>query len=850
MPDNGKISRNVANLYQSIGGAYRLMFDFSNALNYLEESYNYFLIQENISKEELAGYAFNIAEAFYTSNQYTKAIQIINQYKEIADFENRISYYEILSFIQLENGNLLSAKRNYEEVLSLSEKGYKANSIYIAHLYLNYSNILISLKDFNLAQNYLSKAFAIIKETEPIFGETIAEYYRVSAVFATNKPIESNNKLEFNKHLKHNLTEEIDWYKKGLAALRYPENFSIDHLDDIDDVISLMSCIDFLKLIGDSYSDLAEIENSDYSTDKLTALSNAIINYQTVSILIQKSRKELYSDESKIQLSELENSTFYKLTKACYDTYCLTNDSSYIELAFQSSEQTKSSAVYDKISSDLAKENSLIPDTTVEKLNLLNSTITFYNERIFEENNSRYPDDSLLSEYGTKVLDADVKRIAFIKNLERDFPDYYELKYSSSSLSIKEIQSKMSEDEILIEYVFNETQESDENPTLHYFLIQKNNVEFQEIIIDRNFEKNIQSLFSFLSDKDFLNIKNAESVAFCKSSNYLYNKLLNPLKESLAHKKITIIPDGKINYIPFDALIESIPDTTKLIQFNRLDYCIKKYNFNYSNSANLLFKFKAPATKFNIKTIAFAPEYNNETFPVGPEKQLALAPLPGVQKEVDNIAKLVKTSIFKGIDASEKNFRKNVESFDILHLAMHAFINDSLPKYSRLAFSQNPQDEEFISEGWINTADIYNLNLNAKLTVLSACNTGIGQLKKGEGIMSLARGFQYAGCPAIIMSLWEVEDNAGTKIMSSFYKNFKSGKAKDESLREAKLEYLKSANSRQAHPHYWLSFVSIGDNSPLYKSYDFYFFVLLIIALSGIAIDQVIRMKKARKKRA
>ena len=116
--------------------------------------------------------------------------------------------------------------------------------------------------------------------------------------------------------------------------------------------------------------------------------------------------------------------------------------------------------------------------------------------------------------------------------------------------------------------------------------------------------------------------------------------------------------------------------------------------------------------------------------------------------------------------------------------------------------------------------------------------------------MSLARGFLYAGCPSIVMTLWEAEDNAGTKIMSSFYKFLKKGKAKDEALRMAKLEYLSEANPRLAHPHYWLGYVSIGDNSPLYRSYDFYFFSLLILAFIGIATEQILRIKKARKKRA
>jgi CHAT domain-containing protein len=220
-----------------------------------------------------------------------------------------------------------------------------------------------------------------------------------------------------------------------------------------------------------------------------------------------------------------------------------------------------------------------------------------------------------------------------------------------------------------------------------------------------------------------------------------------------------------------------------------------------------------------------------------------------VQKEVLHISKIINTTVFNGEDATEDNFRKYAEKYDILHLAMHAFINDSLPAFSSFAFTQN-NSEDLTKNGLLNTTDIYNFKLNAKLIVLSACNTGTGQLKKGEGIMSLARGFLYAGCPSIIMSLWEVDDESGTQIMTSFYKNLKKGKTKDEALRAAKLEYLNSVSSRRAHPHYWLGFVNIGDNSPLYISYDFYFFVILILALLGVGIDQAIRIKKARKKRA
>jgi CHAT domain-containing protein len=343
--------------------------------------------------------------------------------------------------------------------------------------------------------------------------------------------------------------------------------------------------------------------------------------------------------------------------------------------------------------------------------------------------------------------------------------------------------------------------------------------------------------------------KKEDSKQFCFSSNQLYKNLILPYKNLIKNKKITIIPDGKLSYIPFDALLENIPDTSKTIEFNQLSYLIRNYPINYSNSANLLFKQIPKNEKVRIKAIAFAPIYKEgESIEIAQQK-FPLIPLPGVQREVAQISEIINTNVFKGEEATEENFRKHAEKYDILHLAMHAFINDSLPAFSSFAFAQN-NSEDLTKNGLLNTTDIYNFKLNAKLIVLSACNTGTGQLKKGEGIMSLARGFLYAGCPSIIMSLWEVEDESGTQIMTSFYKNLKKGKTKDEALRSAKLEYLDSVSSRRAHPHYWLGFVNIGDNTPLYISYDFYFFILLILALSGIGIDQAIRIKKARKKRA
>ena len=507
--------------------------------------------------------------------------------------------------------------------------------------------------------------------------------------------------------------------------------------------------------------------------------------------MIQRARKEISDDKSKIQLTELEYAAFYQIIQISYSAYTITHDLKYLELAFQNAERIKSSSVFDKISDQLALENSLVPDSLMNQEKKLNNTISIFSEKLNNLQNNINPDSSLMNEYNTEIFAATRDREKLYRYIESNYKDFYDLKYSNSMLSANDIKEKLKNDQILIEYVLNETDTISE---IYSFLISSDKIEFYKQNVDSDFLNSVENVFQFMSNTGYMFTKNEDSKQFCVSSNALYKDLIYPFKNQIQNKNIIIIPDGKLSYIPFDALLENLPDTSKTIEFNHLSYLIKSYRINYSNSANLLFKQIPVTKKTKIKALAFAPVYKKgETIEIG-QKEMALVPLPGVQKEVQQISKIINAEVFEGEEATEDNFRKYVEKYDILHLAMHAFIEDSLPALSSFAFTQcNTEDP--IKNGLLNTADIYNLRLNAKLTVLSACNTGTGQLKKGEGIMSLARGFLYAGCPTIIMSLWEVEDESGTQIMTSFYKYLKKGKPKDESLRLAKLEYLESAIS-------------------------------------------------------
>jgi CHAT domain-containing protein len=143
---------------------------------------------------------------------------------------------------------------------------------------------------------------------------------------------------------------------------------------------------------------------------------------------------------------------------------------------------------------------------------------------------------------------------------------------------------------------------------------------------------------------------------------------------------------------------------------------------------------------------------------------------------------------------------------------MHTIMNDSLPMFSKLVFASTPDSS---NDGFLNTQEIYNMKLNARLVVLSACNTGSGKMRTGEGVMSMARAFLYAGCPSIVMTLWEVEDKSSATLVLDFYRYLFKGYSKPEALRLAKLEYLTNADPFKSHPYFWMGYIVIGDPSPI-----------------------------------
>lgn len=291
----------------------------------------------------------------------------------------------------------------------------------------------------------------------------------------------------------------------------------------------------------------------------------------------------------------------------------------------------------------------------------------------------------------------------------------------------------------------------------------------------------------------------------------LYQKLFRPLDAHLsAARKLIIVPDGALVYLPFETLVNETKPTPA--------YLLERFAISYAPSASALAALRAgkSITTANVKGfIAFGdPVYAKTESPAetATVRSFDLKQLPYTRTEVNEIAALFPVAdrqVFLGAEAQEEAVKTQpLQQYRYVHFAAHSSVDEENPARSGIILSLQADSKE---DGLLQMGEVMRLKLNANLVTLSACRTGLGKLLHGEGMIGLTRAFFYAGAESVAVSLWNVNDIATAALMRSFYKNLQQGKAKDEALRAAKLELLKGQQRAWRHPYYWAAFVLVGD---------------------------------------
>ncbi|SNR14985.1 CHAT domain-containing protein [Tenacibaculum jejuense] len=399
----------------------------------------------------------------------------------------------------------------------------------------------------------------------------------------------------------------------------------------------------------------------------------------------------------------------------------------------------------------------------------------------------------------------------FKDSIRTVFPKYFQLKSKTDLISLQEVQQNLDDDTVVVSYSIQNNNEENFIDTSIGLCISKNNI-LPFTLNSYTIKNEIQTFTKFIAKP--LNNKN-EIKQYNTVANSLYNSLFptDEIKDLIQNKKVVIIPDDNLQNIPFEAFVTDTTSNRFLIENTDISYA---YSMSFLNVNNNI-------SRTSEKEFAgFAPvEFENKK----------LTTLQHSAEEINSINNNLNGITLTGENVTKDSFLTNASNAKIIHLATHANVS----RKPVIHFSKDS----------LNLHELYTYKNNADLVVLSACETNVGELKRGEGILNLARGFFYSGSKSVVSSLWKVNDVATTELMTDFYTNLKDHQSKSEALNNAKRKYLKNHSLSQKSPYYWASFILIGDTNPTFESnYTIHY----IIAISTLFLFFFIFLKKEGNK--
>jgi len=479
-------------------------------------------------------------------------------------------------------------------------------------------------------------------------------------------------------------------------------------------------------------------------------------------------------------------------------------------------EKNKATVLLQSMNEADALQYATLPDSLLEQEKNLKIALAFHQQ---QKNEAIEYEDNIEAERIEKILFPErIQYDQLIKHLENNYPDYYRLKYQQNETQLAEVQYLLDEQSALLEYFIGDS-------SIYILSIQKNQSKLYQIKKPENWQQTIQEFQNCLKPKEVMKDEYTQKLfeAFTQNSYVLYQDLLQqPIADlNKSTTNIQIIPDAELNYIPFELLLTSEANITE-VNYKDLPYLLKQKSISYAYSAALLLEnVNTDEQTYTHDYAGFAPQYKNTDYDN----------LPFAEENVQRIAQLLKGNTYFKNEAIDKNFKSDIAQFKTFQLAMHGILNDDDPLSSKLIFANTgAKDYE------LHAYELYNMQIPAQLGVLSACETGIGKQAKGEGIMSLSRAFTYAGCNSLVMSLWNIEDESTADIVYSFFKYLKKGKAKDEALRQAKLDFLQNpSNDLKTHPIYWAGLVQSGNVSAVdFEKRNLSWIVILVLLGAGL----------------
>jgi CHAT domain-containing protein len=677
--------------------------------------------------------------------------------------------YNNIGLIEKQKKDYNAALDNFENVLGIWSYVYDNNHPNIAFTYSNIGQVFMEKNSLKQAEENLKLALEIYKRN---FGSKHPDIAAILNILGSLRLKQGQFKQSLNYFQEAIIANSPEFNEKDLY-----KNPSI--LSYYNPNLLLAS----LSLKARSFE-----EYHFNKTLKPKDLKIALSTLQSCDSLIDHIRQSRTSKADKVALGATASNLYEHAIKITLDLADVNlNKDKYNQLAFYFNEKSKASVLLEAISESNAKQFSGIPDSLIEKEQQLKADIAYYEQKLADK-----PDAKLEKSYRDKIFTLNRKYEAFTANLGKNFPEYYNLKFNISIATPKDIASSLDARSALISYFTGET-----SGRIYIFVVEKNSFKIINVAKQPKFERNITGLRNA--------IKYNSPEVFAECSYNLYSQLF-PKKISSKIQNLIIIPDGKLGTVPFEAFLDK---KQKGDDFSNAGFLVKKYALSYDYSATLLIQTMTKQ-QLDIKrsVMLFAPvDFKNV------ETKEVLTSLPATESEVLQIRQLFtdksfQTKSFIGSGATETEIKSaELSQYKYLHFATHGVVNETYPELSEIFLNCDKPKKE---DGNVYSGEIFNLKIKADLVTLSACQTGLGKVTKGEGIIGLSRALLYAGAKNIVVSLWAVSDESTSKLMLNFYSNIlnTSTTGYNTALREAKLSLME--NKTYSNPYYWAPFVLIG----------------------------------------
>lgn len=806
-PDHPELSI----IYYYLGGIYNNMQEAEKGLAAFQEAIRIDDIHSGTQMSpRKANFYMSLGASYKGINDYDRSLEA-NQ-KAVDFFESLSGGHPFMDQLYANIGMTYFDKRDLENTqlyldksMKLALEKFPETHPSMVTRFTAYAKLYEEKKDFQKAMDYWEKAAQVEAARSGPKSSRIAQF-------------KSKQGAVYFNHLKNPL-RALAYYEQALGAMdldswTQENTYPLSQLTREQPTVLLGICH------GYSLSLKAASEKQD--------LEKAFELILAAEQLVDSTRSEYLTESSKLELASNSRQLYALGIELAFELYQEKGDKMYLENAFRLSEKSKALLLLLSLKHVQALQSSEIPEYVLEKEQELERKIM--NTKSLK---SRYTSDQLAeTDSISKILFAlNASRDSLIADLELNYPQYFRIKYDPHIPQISEIQNQLlSKNEAALVYF-------QDNKFLYRFDIQKEKVDFlrKELSKDlsnriRDFRQLVYAPLSSKTDDDFLEMQQS----FVAEAHELYNLLLPPKEDFSVIDKLKIIPDGVLSMLSMDLLLSKVPDD--LGKVRRYPWAIRDYEFSYLYSMGLWMYLEEtrPTKRPEPILLAFQPTYPESEMGEGlfAERRAGFGPLKFSEEEVKGISNFYTTKILSGPRANEANFYEMANEYPIIHISSHAMVPEKKQRDAFIALSQSDHGEYDDS---LKIEELYTQRLKAEMVVLSACETALGELAEGEGVLSLGRAFTYAGARSLIMSLWEVNDESTAEIMTTFYKHLAEGDSKSTALRKAKLAYIEKSDQLESQPYFWAAFLASGDMQALpEKSSNSWLWLLAILGIIGI----------------